>query len=66
MSSGPHLVYHGQPFTDEQRHTVLEAVEKARTLPHVVSYERPNLKAAALAAIADDWLHGCGHRRLWR
>ena len=50
------------PFTDDQRRTVMEAVETARTLPHVASYDGPNVKAAALAAIADDWLHGHGHR----
>lgn len=50
------------PFTDDQRNIVLEAVEKARTLPHVASYEGPNLKAAALAAIAEDWLHGRGYK----
>ena len=50
------------PFTDEQRRTVMEAVEKARTLPHVANYEGPNVKAAALAAIADEWLHGRGYQ----
>ncbi len=50
------------PFTDEQRRIVMEAVEKACTLPHVANYEGPNVKAAALAAIADDWLHGRAYR----
>ncbi len=50
------------PFTDDQRRIVMEAVDKARTLPHVASYEGPNVKAVALAAIAGEWLNGRGSR----
>lgn len=30
--------------------------------PHVANYEGPNVKGAALAAIAEEWLHGRGYR----